>query len=48
MPMKSQVNWLMPNSTDKKNNGKSIIDQVCSIVWFLRNFRCDLSRRDKQ
>jgi len=35
----AQLNRIMPHSTDKKNTGKSIIDQVCGMVRFPRNFR---------
>jgi len=35
----AQLNRFMPHSTDRKNTGKSIINQVCGMVRFPRNFR---------
>lgn len=35
----AQVNRFMPHSTDRKNTGRNIIDQVCGMVRFPRNFR---------
>ena len=35
----AQLNRFMPHSTDRKNTGKSIINQVCGMVRLPRNFR---------
>ena len=35
----AQLNRFMPHSKDRKNTGKSIIDQVCGMDRFPRNFR---------